>query len=158
MTPTTIAAIFGPLLPLLLLLVVADPGLLPGDAVSVTVAPLDCVTVYTVYVIGFPVAIGPADAVTTGVVTVAPPLGPPPITSTTILGTVYPKEPSKPPGDDAFAIWAGCWFKGLSDPVELKSECEASVAEVESEEELEPGSGPGERAVNCCTHWTLERS
>ena len=73
-TPATIAPILGPLLPL-----EPDEPLFvePGVAVSVTTAPLEFVTVY---VIALPVAIGPAVAVATGLVTVAPPVGPPPIT------------------------------------------------------------------------------
>lgn len=89
-TPTTMAAMLGPewALPVepeeVLLPLEEEPPPELGDAVSVTVLPPGPVMVY---VMGFPVASGPAVAVTTGAVTVAPPEELPPTMSMTAWGT-----------------------------------------------------------------------
>ena len=78
------APMLGPPLRLLLAL---EPVAKEAVPVSVTTAPLDPVIVY---VIGFPVASGPAVAVSAGAVMVAPPLPLPPMTDWMGIGTWYP--------------------------------------------------------------------
>lgn len=84
MAAITEGAIMAAALVWFVVVLVFVPPLPDGVPVSVTVAPLDWVTVY---VIGFPLTRGPAVAVWAGAVIVAPPCELPPMTDWIRPGT-----------------------------------------------------------------------